>query len=79
MNKVNDYMQEVEKEFEQFNFVRIEFLVDARRAQQMYQKELKENINGVKDRRVSFTDWLEMKKFEAAETYVKHSNYNIGR
>lgn len=74
MSQVSDYKLEYERGKESFSFINIDFLVETRGAKAKYQEECKKNK---KKFNISFEDWLEIKKFEAAKYYIKHSKLNM--
>ena len=79
MSDMEKYMQKSEQASEDFGFVNIEFLIDTREAQKKYFEEYKSDKNKIKTLNMSFDDWLESKKFEAAKFYVKHNKLNTER
>lgn len=68
------WLEEVDKEREPFNFIKIEFLVDMREAEKRYKEEYKNDVGGTRSGQLSFNQWLECKKFEASKFYMKHSD-----
>ena len=76
--EIDKYFEEMEKEREPFSFVKVEFLVDMRIAENKYKEEYKNNTDNTRSMRLSFNQWLECKKFEASKFYTKHSDYYLG-
>lgn len=77
-SEMEKYMDNMEKEREPFSFIQIDFLVDMRVAEAKYKEEYKKDIGGVRTAQMSFSQWLECKKFEASKFYMKHSDYYLG-
>lgn len=77
-SEIDKYIESMEKEREPFSFIKIEFLVDMRIAENKFKEEYKNNTNGIRDSRLSFNQWLECKKYEASKFYMKHSDYYLG-
>ena len=75
MEKWYEEMRELEKPF---NFIKIDFLVDMREAEKRYKEEYKNNIEGTKDGKLSFNQWLDCKKYEASKFYMEHSDMYFG-
>ena len=76
-SELDKYIERVERESESFSFIKIDFLVDMRVAENRYKEEYKKDIGGVRTALMSFGQWLDMKKFEASSFHVKHSDYYI--
>jgi hypothetical protein len=49
-----------------------------REAQVKYKEEWRGDVGGIKTSQISFSQWLDMKKFEATKFYLKHSDYYLG-
>jgi hypothetical protein len=77
-SEVEKYKREMQEEQRSFEFVSIGFNVDMREAQVRYREEWRKDIGGIKTSQVSFSQWLDMKKFEATKFYLKHSDYYLG-
>lgn len=75
---LEEYLERVEKESESFSFIKIDFLVDMRIAENRYKEDYKGNVGGIRDARLSFQQWLSYKKYEASKFYVRHSDYYLG-
>lgn len=77
-SEMEKYMEKMEKEKEPFSFIQIDFLVDMRAAEVKYKEEYKKDIGGIRTGQVSFSQWLDCKKYEASKFYMKHSDYYLG-
>ena len=75
--EVNKWKEKMEKESEPFDFIQIDFLVDMREAQKKYKEEYKNDIGKISTLQISFNQWLDLKKYEAAKFHVKHNDYNL--
>ena len=77
-SEMEKYMESMEKEKEPFAFIQIDFLVDMRAAEAKYKEEYKKDVGGIRSSQMSFSQWLDCKKFEASKFYMKHSDYYLG-
>ena len=77
-SEVEKWKREMEDKQKGFSFIEIDFLVDMRVAENKYKEEYKKDIGGIRTSQVSFSQWLDYKKFEAAKFHVKHSDYYLG-
>lgn len=77
-SEMEKYVENMEKEREPFSFIQIDFLVDMRVAEAKYKEEYKKDIGGVRTAQMSFSKWLDCKKYEASKFYMKHSDYYLG-
>lgn len=81
-NKLNlemeKYINKMTQERKEHEFISISFNVDMREAQRRYREEWRSNKQGIKDAQISFSDWLDFKKFEATKFHLKHSDYYLG-
>jgi len=77
LSEMESYRRDMEKERESFGFIEVEFRVDMRAAEASYKEERRINKDFVRSCRLSFNQWLDIKKFEAAKFYAKHSDFNI--
>lgn len=77
-SEMEKYIENMENEREPFSFIKIDFLVDMRIAENKYKEEYKKNICGIRDAHLSFNQWLEYKKYEASKFYVEHNDYYLG-
>lgn len=77
-SEVEKYKREMQEEQRSFEFVSLGFNVDMREAQVRYREEWRKDVGGIKTSQVSFSQWLDMKKFEATKFYLKHSDYYLG-
>ena len=77
-SEMEKYIEKMENERKSFAFIKIDFLVDMRIADSQYKEEYRNDTGGIRTNRVSILQWLDLKKFEASEFYVKHSNYYLG-
>lgn len=76
-----DYEQErdrMEEQQKEFDFLKLEFMMDESIAVKRYKEEYKNDIGGIKSGQLSFHQWIECKKYDAAKFYVKHSDYYLG-
>ncbi len=76
--EVEKYRNEMIEQQRPFEFVKLGFNVDMREAQVRYKEEWRNNTNNIKSCQISFSQWLDMKKFEATKFYLKHSDYYLG-
>jgi len=76
-SEVDKYLEAAEIEREEFSFIKIDFLVDMRVAENKYKSDYKNNVNGIKTSKMPFDKWLDLKKYDASKFYVKHSDYNL--
>jgi len=79
MSDWGNYIMEYEQEAATVDFIQIDFLLDVREAQSRYQEQYKNDVNKIRSLKMSFDDWLETKKFEAAKLYIKHNKLNTER
>ena len=77
-SEMEKYKKKMEEEQEPFKFIHVGFSVDMREAQKKYQEEWKADYGGVKSSQMSFTQWLDYKKYEAVRFYMKHSEFYLG-
>lgn len=77
-SEVDKYIQEMNEERQPFSFIQVGFTVEMREAQKKYQEEWKNDIGGIKSSQISFSQWLDYKKFEAVKFHLKHSDYYLG-
>lgn len=77
-SEMDKYIKEMQEEQSKFNFVTIGFSVDMRQAEKRYMEEWKKDIGGIKKAQISFSQWLDEKKYEATKFYLKHSNFYLG-
>ena len=75
--EVEKWNEKIKKESEPFNFIKLEFLADMREAQVKFKEDYRNDIGNVRTLRLSFEQWLDLKKYEAAKFHVKHSDYNL--
>jgi len=72
------WMKEMEEKEKPFNFIKIDFLVDMREAEKRYKSDYKNNVDGARDGRLSFNQWLSNKKYDASKFYMEHSDCYFG-
>lgn len=77
LSEMESYYRDMEKEKEGFDFIKVEFVVEMRAAEVKYKEERKIDKDLVKSCNLSFNQWLDIKKFEAAKFYTKHSDFYI--
>lgn len=77
-SEVEKYRNEMIDEQRPFEFIKVGFNIDMREAQVKYKDEWRGDIGGIKSSQISFSQWLDMKKFEATKFYLKHSDYYLG-
>jgi 5,10-methylene-tetrahydrofolate dehydrogenase/methenyl tetrahydrofolate cyclohydrolase len=77
-SEMEKYINEMQAEQSKFNFVTIGFNVDMREAEKRYMEEWKNDIGGVKTAQMTFSQWLDGKKYEATKFYIKHSDFYLG-
>lgn len=77
-SEMEKYKRKMEEDQKSFNFINVGFTIDMREAQKRYQEEWKGDIGGVKTNQISFSQWIDCKKFDAVTFYVKHSNFYLG-
>jgi len=75
--EVEKWKEKIKEESKDFDFVQINFLVDMREAQKKYKEEYKNDIGKISTLQISFNQWLDLKKYEAAKFHVKHNDYNL--
>lgn len=74
-SEMEKYKRKMHEEQKEFSFVQLDFLVNMEEAQEKYQKEYKDDVNGIRTSMLSFTQWLDYKKYQAAKFYMKHSDF----
>jgi hypothetical protein len=77
-SEMEKYINEMKEEQRSFDFVTVGFTVDMREAQRRYQEEWRKDVGGIKTAQLSFTQWLDQKKYEATKFYLKHSDHYLG-
>lgn len=77
-SEIESWELEMKSKTESFDFISIDFLVDVREAQKRYLDEYKNDVDGIKTSGLSFSQWLDYKKFQATDFYLKNSNYYLG-
>jgi len=77
-SEVEKYKNYISEKQRSFDFVKLGFNVDMREAQVRYKEDWRNNVDNIKTCQVSFSQWLDMKKYEATKFYLKHSDYYLG-
>ena len=77
-SEVEKYKNDMLEEQRPFDFVKVDFQIEMREAQVRYKEEWRKELGGIKTSQISFSQWLDMKKFEATKFYLKHSDYYLG-
>jgi len=75
--ELEKWLKDMEEEQKEFDFIKIDFLIEIREAEKRYKNDYKNNVNGTRDCQLSFNQWLECKKYEASKFYMKHSDYYL--
>ncbi|MEK6828775.1 MAG: hypothetical protein AABY15_01525 [Nanoarchaeota archaeon] len=77
-SEMEKYKNKMEEDRKPFEFINVGFSVDMREAQKRYQEDWKGDVGGVKSSQISFSQWLDYKKYEAVQFYMKHSEFYLG-
>lgn len=76
-SEVDKWKKEMEDKKKGTDFIEVDFLVDMREAERRYKEEYKKDVGKINTLQISFNQWLNMRKFEAARFYVEHNEYNL--
>lgn len=58
---------ELERKFNRINFIKINIHIDMVMAEERYETDYENNVDGIKDMKLSFYQWLSGKEIEALQ------------
>jgi hypothetical protein len=76
--EMDKYINKMKEEQKKHEFINLSFNVDMREAQKRYRDDWRFDKEGIRTSQISFTQWLDLKKFEATKFYLKNSDYYLG-